>query len=284
MAKDVDLSSKEWRDIVFEGKNKEFGAYQLRKESDARHNKAMIVIVIVIAILFALAFLVNTVIKAAEARPEDTIEQSMAVMEVAEEPVDEPEEELQRVEEQKVEEVIKEDLLNTAKATEIAIVKDDEVTDELQSQDELKEDDRAIGKVNEDRGVDDIINAQEHKDVVVVEEKTEPDEDYVFDAVEQNAMFPGGDGALIKWLGEHTEYPQVALENGVQGTVRVRFVVKKDGTIGDVKVLKPVDPNLDKEAIRVIKSLPKFIPGKMNGHAVNCYFTAPVRFKIISQN
>lgn len=284
MAKDVDLSPKEWRDIVFEGKNKEFGAYQLRKESDARHNKAMIVIVIVIAILFALAFLVNTVIKAAEARPEDTIEQSMAVMEVAEEPVDEPEEELQRVEEQKVEEVIKEDLLNTAKATEIAIVKDDEVTDELQSQDELKEDDRAIGKVNEDRGVDDIINAQEHKDVVVVEEKTEPDEDYVFDAVEQNAMFPGGDGALIKWLGEHTEYPQVALENGVQGTVRVRFVVKKDGTIGDVKVLKPVDPNLDKEAIRVIKSLPKFIPGKMNGHAVNCYFTAPVRFKIISQN
>ena len=284
MAKDVDLSSKEWRDIVFEGKNKEFGAYQLRKESDARHNKAMIVIVIVIAILFALAFLVNTVIKAAEARPEDTIEQSMAVMEVAEEPVDEPEEELQRVEEQKVEEVIKEDLLNTAKATEIAIVKDDEVTDELQSQDELKEDDRAIGKVNEDRGVDDIINAQEHKDVVVVEEKTEPDEDYVFDAVEQNAMFPGGDGALIKWLGEHTEYPQVALENGVQGTVRVRFVGKKDGTIGDVKVLKPVDPNLDKEAIRVIKSLPKFIPGKMNGHAVNCYFTAPVRFKIISQN
>ena len=284
MAKDVDLSSKEWRDIVFEGKNKEFGAYQLRKESDARHNKAMIVIVIVIAILFALAFLVNTVIKAAEARPEDTIEQSMAVMEVAEEPVDEPEEELQRVEEQKVEEVIKEDLLNTAKATEIAIVKDDEVTDELQSQDELKEDDRAIGKVNEDRGVDDIINAQEHKDVVVVEEKTEPDEDYVFDAVEQNAMFPGGDGALIKWLGEHTEYPQVALENGVQGTVRVRFVVKKDGTIGDVKVLKPVDPNLDKEAIRVIKSLPKFIPCKMNGHAVNCYFTAPVRFKIISQN
>jgi protein TonB len=284
MAKDVDLSSKEWRDIVFEGKNKEFGAYQLRKESDSRHNKAMIVIVIVIAILFALAFLVNTVIKAAEARPEDTIEQSMAVMDMTEEPVEEPEEEPQRVEEQKVEEVIKEDLLNTAKATEIAIVNDEEVTDELQSQDELKEDDRAIGKVNEDRGVDDIINAQEHKDVVVVEEKTEPADDYVFEAVEQNAMFPGGDGALIEWIGTHTDYPQVALENGVQGTVRVRFVVKKDGTIGDAKVLKPVDPALDKEALRVIKSLPKFIPGKMNGHAVNCYFTCPVKFRIVNQN
>lgn len=284
MAKDVDLSSKEWRDIVFEGKNKEFGAYQLRKESDSRHNKAMIVIVIVIAILFALAFLVNTVIKAAEARPEDTIEQSMAVMDMTEEPVEEPEEEPQRVEEQKVEEVIKEDLLNTAKATEIAIVNDEEVTDELQSQDELKEDDRAIGKVNEDRGVDDIINAQEHKDVVVVEEKTEPADDYVFEAVEQDAMFPGGDGALVEWIGKHTDYPQVALENGVQGTVRVRFVVKKDGTIGDAKVLKPVDPALDKEALRVIKSLPKFIPGKMNGHAVNCYFTCPVKFRIVNQN
>lgn len=284
MAKDVDLSSKEWRDIVFEGKNKEFGAYQLRKESDSRHNKAMIVIVIVIAILFALAFLVNTVIKAAEARPEDTIEQSMAVMDMTEEPVEEPEEEPQRVEEQKVEEVIKEDLLNTAKATEIAIVNDEEVTDELQSQDELKEDDRAIGKVNEDRGVDDIINAQEHKDVVVVEEKTEPADDYVFEAVEQDAMFPGGEGALIEWIGKHTDYPQVALENGVQGTVRVRFVVKKDGTIGDAKVLKPVDPALDKEALRVIKSLPKFIPGKMNGHAVNCYFTCPVKFRIVNQN
>lgn len=284
MAKDVDLTSKEWRDIVFEGKNKEFGAYQLRKESDSRHNKAMIVIVIVIAILFALAFLVNTVIKAAEARPEDTIEQSMAVMDMTEEPVEEPEEEPQRVEEQKVEEVIKEDLLNTAKATEIAIVNDEEVTDELQSQDELKEDDRAIGKVNEDRGVDDIINAQEHKDVVVVEEKTEPADDYVFEAVEQDAMFPGGDGALIEWIGKHTDYPQVALENGVQGTVRVRFVVKKDGTIGDAKVLKPVDPALDKEALRVIKSLPKFIPGKMNGHAVNCYFTCPVKFRIVNQN
>ena len=116
MAKDVDLSSKEWRDIIFEGKNKEFGAYQLRKASDSRHNRAMIVIVIVIAILFALAFLVNTVIKSAEARPEDTIEQAMAEM-VTEEAEPEPEEEEpQRIEEQKPE-VIKEDLLNTAKMT-----------------------------------------------------------------------------------------------------------------------------------------------------------------------
>lgn len=285
MAKDVDLSSRGWCDIIFEGKNKEFGAYQLRKASAARHNKAMIVIVIVIAILFALAFLVNTVIKAAESRPEDTIEQSMAVMDMtADEPEEEPEEEPQRIEEQKPE-VIKEELLNTAKATEIAIVQDDQVDEEIKSQDELKEDDRAIGKVNEDRGVDDIINAQEHKDVVVVEEKKpEEDDNYVFESVEQNAQFPGGDAALITWLAEHTVYPAIALENGVQGVVHVRFVVKKDGSIGAVKVLKAKDPELDKEAVRVVKSLPKFIPGKMNGHAVNCYFTVPVRFRIQNAN
>lgn len=281
MAKDVDLSSKEWRDIIFEGKNKDFGAYQLRKASNSRHNKAMIVIVIVIAILFALAFLVNTVIKAAEAKPEDLGEQQLAMVDMAAEEAEEtPEEEPQRIEEQKPE-VIKEELLNTAKATEIAIVQDDQVQEEIKSQDELKEDDRAIGKVNEDRGVDDIINAQEHKDVVVVEEKKpEQDENYVFEAVEQEAQFPGGQGALLKWISDHVDYPQIAIDNEIQGRVAVRFVVKKDGSVGDVKVVRPVDPALDKEAVRVVKSLPKFQPGRMNGHAVNCYYTVPVNFKL----
>ena len=80
MAKDVDLSSKEWRDIVFEGKNKEYGAYEIRKQSDGRHNKAMIVVVVIIALVFALAFLVNTVIQSVEARPEDQTEQAMVEM------------------------------------------------------------------------------------------------------------------------------------------------------------------------------------------------------------
>ena len=283
MAKDVDLSSKEWRDIIFEGKNKEFGAYQLRKASDSRHNRAMLVIVIVIAILFALAFLVNTVIKSAEARPEDTIEQAMAEM-VTEEAEPEPEEEEpQRVEEQKPE-VIKEELLNTAKMTEVAIVQDDQVDEEMKSQDELKEDERAIGQVNEDRGVDDIINAQEHKEVVVVEEKTEPAENHVFDAVEQDPQFPGGLQALYDWLNKNLVYPPIAAENGVQGRVTVRFVVKKDGSVGEVQVLRGKDPELDKEAIRVVKKFPKFIPGKMNGHAVNVWYTLPVVFKLQNAN
>ncbi len=283
MAKDVDLSSREWRDLIFEGKNKEFGAYQLRKASESRHNRAMIVIVVVIAILFALAFLVNTVIKSAEARPEDAIEQAMAEMVTETVEEEEVEDEPQRVEEQKPE-VIKEELLNTAKMTEIAVVHDDEVDEEVRSQDELKEDDRAIGQVDEDRGVDDIINAQEHKEVVVVEEKTEPDDNQVFDAVEQDPQFPGGTAALYDFLQKNLVYPPIAAENGVQGTVTVRFVVKKDGSVGEAKILRSKDPELDKEALRVVKKLPKFIPGKMNGYAVNVWFTLPVHFRLQNAN
>ncbi|MCM1109943.1 MAG: energy transducer TonB [Clostridium sp.] len=281
MSKDVDLSSKEWTDIVFEGKNKEYGAYVMRQKSVSRHNKAMIVIVVVIAILFLLAFLVNTVIKSVEARPEDVTEQEIAALvETTEEPED-VEEEPQRVEEQQPEEVIKEELLNTAKMTEVAIAADNEVEEDIKSQDELKEDDRAIGKVDEDRGVDDIINAQEHKDAVVVEEvKPVVEDNHVFESVEQMPTFPGGDAALLKWIGEHVRYPAAAQENGIQGRVVVQFVVTKTGSIGEVKVVRSKDPDLDKEAVRVVKSLPKFVPGKMNGQPVNVWYTLPVTFKL----
>lgn len=281
MAKDVDLSSKEWRDLVFEGKNKEYGAYEMRAKSVSRHNKAMIVIVIVIIAVFALAFLVNTVIKSVEARPTDEAEQALVEMATEEAEEEAPEEEPQRVEEQQPE-VVKEELLNTVKLTEIAIVDDNEVKEEIKSQDELRETETAVGKQNEDRGVDDIINAQEHKDVVVVEEKKpEPvDDNKVFESVEQNPQFPGGDAALLKYVSDHIRYPSVAQENNIQGRVVVQFVVTKTGSIGQVKVVRSKDPDLDKEAVRVVKTLPKFVPGKMNGHAVNVWYTLPITFRL----
>ncbi len=281
MAKDVDLSSKEWTDIIFEGKNKDYGAYVLRQGSPSRHNKAMIVIIIVIAVVAILAVLVNTVIQKAEERPEDEGEQVLVEMNMTEEAEETPEEEPQKFEEQELEEVLQDDLLNTQKVTEVAIVDDDQVDEEIKSQDEIKEDDRALGQVNEDRGVDDIINAQTHTEVVVVEEKKpEPAPDKVFDAVEEPPQFPGGDAALLKYIAENLRYPQLALENNVQGRVVVKFVVNKNGTVGDAQVVKSIDPDLDKEAIRVVKTLPKFQPGRQNGHAVNVWYTLPVRFKL----
>lgn len=281
MSKDVDLSSREWRDLIFEGKNKEYGAYEMRAKSDARHNRAMLVIIIVIAAVALLAMLVNTVIEKAAARPEDQTEQAMVEMATEEAQEEEtPEEEPQRVEEQKPE-VLPEEVLNTMKATELKITADAEVKEEIKSQDEMKESTTAVGASDFDKGTDDLNVVREHKDEVVVEEKKEPvDDNKVFDVVEQNPVFPGGEAALLKYVAEHIRYPAMAQENNIQGRVVVQFVVTKTGSIGQVKVVRSKDPDLDKEAVRVVKSLPKFTPGKMNGHAVNVWYTLPINFKL----
>ena len=92
--------------------------------------------------------------------------------------------------------------------------------------------------------------------------------------------FPGGQGALMQYLASNIKYPVLAEENGVQGRVIVQFVVGKDGSISNVKVVKSVDQSLDKEAARVVSSMPKWIPGKQNGQAVNVKYTVPVTFKL----
>ena len=281
MAKDVDLSSKEWIDLVFDGKNQEYGAYELRKQSVGRHNKAMLVIVIVLIAVGLLGLLANTVLEKEEARPEDQIEQAIAEFNTDETPEEEPEEELQRVEEQQPE-ALPEEILNTAKMTELNIVADEQVTEEIKSQDDMKETETAIGTSDFDKGTDDLNVVREHKDEVIVEEKKpEPvDDNKVFDVVEQKPQFPGGDAALLKYIGENIRYPAAAQENGVQGRVVVKFVVTKTGKVGEVQVVRSKDPDLDREAVRVVKNLPAFIPGKMNGHAVNVWYTLPVTFKL----
>ena len=96
--------------------------------------------------------------------------------------------------------------------------------------------------------------------------------------------FPGGEAELMKYLSSHINYPTMAMENNVQGRVVVQFVVTKTGKIGEVKVVRSVDRDLDKEAVRVCKTLPDFIPGKMNGQAVNVWYTLPVSFKLQGVN
>ena len=92
--------------------------------------------------------------------------------------------------------------------------------------------------------------------------------------------FPGGPAALMKYLSENMRYPAVAEENGIQGRVTVQFVVEKDGSVTDVKTMQSVDPALDREAERVVKSMPKWIPGKQNGSAVRVKYFVPVVFRL----
>ncbi|MGN0231607.1 MAG: energy transducer TonB, partial [Muribaculaceae bacterium] len=145
--------------------------------------------------------------------------------------------------------------------------------------DELKETQTAFGQTNFDQGTDDRNVVREHKEEIIVEEK-KPEKEEVFRAVEQMPQFPGGDAELMKFLRDNIVYPAMAQENNVQGKVIVQFVVTKTGDIGEVKVVKSVDRDLDNEAVRLVKKLPKFIPGRMNGQAVNVWYTLPVQFKL----
>ncbi len=284
MTKDVDLSSKEWRDIVFEGKNKEYGAYEMRRKSDGRHNKAMIIVVIAVVVIFFALRLVNMALERAAANIVDDASQELVQVDMGEQEEPEDEDETIQIEEQKPE-ALPEEILNTMKVTELQIANDEDVKaeDEIKSQDELQDSQTAFGSTDFDKGTDDLNVVREHKDEIIVEKK-EPEKEKVFVAVEQMPQFPGGDAELMKYLSKNIKYPTMAMENNIQGRVVVQFVVTKTGAIGEVKVIRSVDRDLDREAIRVCKSLPNFIPGKMNGQAVNVWYTLPVNFKLQGVN
>ena len=105
-------------------------------------------------------------------------------------------------------------------------------------------------------------------------------EDEIYETVDEMPQFPGGLEGLMEFLNTHVTYPPVAVERNIEGSVLVRFIVEKDGSISGVRILRSVDINLDYEAIRVCKSLPKFIPGRKNGEVVRVWFALPINFKL----
>lgn len=144
-----------------------------------------------------------------------------------------------------------------------------------------------INVVEDDVETESIDIKTEDDDTEVVIEapveapQEEEEEEVVFMVVETMPEFPGGQQALFKYLGENVKYPVIAQENGIQGRVICQFTVNKDGSIVDVRVVRSGgDASLDKEAVRVIKSMPKWKPGKQRGKAVRVNYTVPVNFKL----
>ncbi len=130
-------------------------------------------------------------------------------------------------------------------------------------------------------GVDDLTKKVVKEEVIVVEEK--PKEDnivYTTANVQQQPEFPGGEQALYKWLNDHVQYPASASEEGVSGRVIVEFIVSKTGAIENARVVRGRHPALDKEALRVVKSMPKWNPGRNNGQAVKVTYHLPVTFRL----
>lgn len=280
MAKDVDLSSKEWCDIVFDGKNKEYGAYQLRATSVKRHTKALLSVVIVLALILTAIILVMTgVFKSADEDINAKNEQEEVIMA----PEDIPEEEEQmEIPEQKPEEVqAEEEVAATQAVTEVKIVETVDKAREVKDQEQVLENTAQLG-ADDHKGVEDVNRDRVVKEVVEVKPVEKPKEEGPLSVamVEQKPSFPGGESAMYKWLQDNIIYPAAASEEGVQGKVTVQFIVEKDGSITHVQVVRGKHPALDAEAARVIRKMPRWTPGRNNGQPVRVTYHLPVQFKL----
>ena len=280
MAKDVDLSSKEWCDIVFDGKNKEYGAYQLRATSVKRHTKALLSVVIVLALILTAIILVMTgVFKSADEDINAKNEQEEVIIA----PEDIPEEEEQMdIPEQKPEEVqAEEEVAATQAVTEVKIVETVDKDREVKDQEQVLENTAQLG-ADDHKGVEDVNRDRVVKEVVEEKPVEKPKEEGPLSVamVEQKPSFPGGESAMYKWLQDNIIYPAAASEEGVQGKVTVQFIVEKDGSITHVQVVRGKHPALDAEAARVIRKMPRWTPGRNNGQPVRVTYHLPVQFKL----
>lgn len=278
MAK-IDLYDPKWVDMVFDGKNKSYGAFQLRKGTSGRNIKSLIILVIAAALVGG--FLAWKVIEQKQAEQQAAYMEALELSKLQKEAKKQEKKEVikPKVEPKKEIPVARQ----TQKFTAPVIKKDELVKEENQIKQMDKLDDKvAVGTENhegtKDRNVEAVRN-----DIAVNTPPPAPKEEVtnkVFDVVEVMPSFPGGQGALMSYLSSHVKYPVVAQENGVQGRVTVSFVVERDGSITDVHVVRSVDPSLDREAARVISSMPNWQPGKQNGSAVRVKFNVPVQFKL----
>lgn len=281
MAK-IDLYDPKWVEMVFAGKNKEYGAYQLRKGTSGRNIKALLILVIAAALVGG--FLAWKVIEQKQAEEQQAYMEAMQLAKLQQ----------QAKKEEKKKEPVKPKIepkkeipvaRETQKFTAPVIKKDELVKEENQVKQMDKLDEKvAVGTENKE-GTKDRLAEAVRSDIAVAAPPPPPApkpevSNKVFDVVEEMPHFPGGPAALQAFLSSNTKYPVVAQENGVQGRVIVSFVVERDGSITDVKVVRSVDPSLDREATRVVKSMPRWSPGKQNGSAVRVKYTVPVVFRL----
>jgi protein TonB len=258
MAKEK-FSAPAFDDIVFETRNKEYGAYSLRKKYNRNVLISMLIGIIILGTAVITPYL-NA--KAAENRQKRAERQ----VEIKMENLDQPNE---QVVPPPPPPPPPQDVVQQAKYVPPVVV--DSVKPEEAAK--LMTADDAQVEVKDQEVVEVVQEVKEE----VQEEEAEPEP---FVVVEEMPMFPGGDAELLKYIAEHTNYPEVAKENNIQGRVIVRFCVTSKGGVNQVTVLKSVDPELDAEAVRVVNSLPPFKPGKQGGKPVPVWYMVPITFTL----
>ena len=267
----LDLLDQQWIDVVFAGRNKAYGAYELRRENGRNTRTALIIGVIV----FVVAISANTIYSMITGFiPKGKAPVKITNVVLSPPPPDlkkpppppPPEPPKPRVDQVKFPPpVVKPDVeVKEKPPTIVELAKADPGTKNL------KGDAKADIQIDEPAGT--------------AAKVTEADPNQIFTSVEQMPAFPGGLDAFYKYLGKSIKYPAVAKENGTQGKVVVQFVCEKDGSLTDFKVLRSLGDGCDEEAIRVLKASPRWTPGVQNGAKARVYYTVPISFTLASDN
>lgn len=253
------MNAPAFDDIVFEKRNKEYGAYKLRKKYSRNLLIAFLIGVVIICTAVITPYLNAKALENKQKRAERQVELKM-------ENLDQPAE---NVAPPPPPPPPPTDIVQQARYVPPVVV--DSIKPEETTQ--LMTADQAQVEVKNEEVVEVVAEVKEE-----VQEQTAEPEPFV--VVEEMPMYPGGDIELLKYINEHCNYPEVAKENNIQGRVIVRFCVTAKGGVNQVSILKGVDPELDAEAIRVVTALPPFKPGKQGGKPVPVWYMVPITFTL----
>jgi protein TonB len=264
-------------DILFETRNRAYGAYVLRRNYPTYARNALLIMLSVLVVLFLMPF-ISKVFKKEERLKQSVeviLEEPPALNPEAPPPPPPPPVETPPPPEVK-------QVRFVPPILEENVAPEDEekppVMDTLQKVKNIGDED--IEGEDVDRPINDTVGSWRAKVQVQAPPPTEDNTIYTTANVQQQAEYPGGQAAMYKWINENIRYPDVAREQGISGKVYVKFVVEKDGSISDIKIVKSPAPSLEKEVIRVLNLMPKWNPAKQNGKAVRVYFNMPVDFKL----
>lgn len=281
----IDLASKDWCDLVFEGRNKEYGAYRNRANKGKFQLRAIIFVLILIVAIIAVLITKSAVENALADRDMGVDE----VTELQQLKKDEPKKEEKKKEpeleyEKPIEKVA---VKSSIQFTVPKIVEDNQVQEDkvLKTQEEVTKNKFAISSQDYDNGgdpskginIDDLKDNQQAGGTTVPKKEPEVVDNAI---VEVPATYPGGEEALLAFVSKNLVYPSIAIEQELQGTVILRFQVGTDGSVSQIKVEKSLSRECDQAAATVVRKLNRFVPAKQQGRPVPVWFRLPIRFRI----
>lgn len=281
----IDLVSREWCEIVFEGRNKTYGAYRLRSKAGARNLKSLITLLIIMAIIGAVVLTQSMVSNMVGKKNDNLDAENVTRLSELEQKPEEKKEVKKKIEvEYSKPEIQKVKVKASIQFTVPKIVDDDKVEEgkEVKSQEEVTKSEISIAAQDYAGDGEGGINIDDLKENQQAGGSDVPEEEEVADnaIVEVPASYPGGDNALLAFIAQNLVYPSIALEQELQGTVLVRFRVEKDGSVGKIVIKKSLSTECDEAAVDVVSKLKRFVPAKVQGHPVPVWFTLPIRFVI----